>query len=192
MKSRALKVLSVGTILIGIIAAPIAGQTVTHSFNGHSFSLDLPPGFHLAGEASPMAGFKTFAFTAQPRPDGTRTLIQVSLIDLTQTRERLTVARFTRSMIDGVRRRQSQWTESESAVDIAGVAARRIEWTGCNEPSPERPPSMAPSMMRGVMITGIAGDLAFALHTQDMEPQAATTVPRGEQTLMTFAITRRQ
>lgn len=139
-----------------------------------------------------MPGFKTFAFATDPRPDGTHGLIQLSLFDLTQigSTERPTLDHFTRSMVDGVRRRRSQWKEAESSVEVAGVPARRVEWSGSNAPSPERPPSQTPSMMRGVMIVGIGGALAFALHTQDAEPFAAATVPKGEQALMTFAIAR--
>jgi len=139
-----------------------------------------------------MPGFKTFAFATDLRPDGTRGLIQLSLFDLTQigSAERPTLDHLTRSMVDGVRRRRSQWKEVESSVEVAGVPARRVEWSGSNEPSPERPPSQTPSMMRGVMIVGIGGVLAFAIHTQDAEPFAAATVPKGEQALMTFAIAR--
>ena len=95
-------------------------------------------------------------------------------------------------MVDGVRRRRSRWKETETSVEVDGAPARRVEWSGSNEQSLERSPSQAPALMRGVMIIGIRGDLAFALHTQDVEPVAATTVPRGEQALMTFIVTRQQ
>lgn len=139
-----------------------------------------------------MPGVKTFAFTTEPRPDGSHVLIQLSVVDLTQigSVQRPTLDHFTRSMVDGVRRRRSQWKEAETFVDVHGVRARRVEWSGSNAPSPERPPSQAPSMMRGVMIVGIEGDLAFALHTQDAEPFAAATLTKSEQALMTFTIAR--
>jgi|SRR6267378_651374 len=178
--------------MLAFVGAQGPGQTVTYSLNTHTFSFELPPDYRLQGEASPMPGLKTFAFTSEPRPDGSRTLIQVSLVDLTQigSVQRPTLDHFTQSMVDGVRRRRSQWKEAESLVDVHGIRARRVEWSGSNEPSPERPTSQAPSMMRGVMIVGIEGDLAFALNTQDAEPFAAATLSISEHALMTFTIVR--
>lgn len=181
-------------MLLALLLTALAStsQTVTYSFNTHTFSLDLPPDYRLQGEASPTQGLKTFAFATASRSDGSRGLIQVSLVDLTQvgSTQRPTLSHFTRSMVDGVRRRRSQWKETETSVEVDGAPARRVEWSGSNEPSPERSPSQAPALMRGVMIIGIHGDLAFALHTQDVEPMAAATVPRGEHALMTFTVTR--
>jgi len=177
--------------MLAFVGAQAAGQTVTYSLNAHTFSLELPPDYRLQGEASPMPGFKTLAFTTEPRPDGSRGLIQLSVFDLTQIESsRPTLDHFTRSMVDGVRRRRSQWKEAETVVDVHGIRARRVEWSGSNEPSPERPASQAPAMMRGVMIVGIEGDLAFALHTQDAEPFADATLAKSEHALMTFTIVR--
>ena len=192
MRSRVLRLVPLAVALLAFPTRQGAGQGFTYSFDGHAFSLQLPPGYRFQGEASPMPGFKTFAFATDPRPDGTRGLIQVSLVDLTQigSTERPTLDRVTRSMVDAVRRRRRQWKEAESSVEVAGVPARRVEWSGSNEPSPERPRSQTPSMMRGVMIVGIGGALAFALHTQDAELFAGATVPKGELALMTFAFAR--
>jgi len=43
--------------------------------------------------------------------------------------------------------------------------------------------------MRGVMIVGIKNELGFSVHTQDLEPVAARTIPLCEDALMTFALT---
>ncbi|HKY23405.1 MAG TPA: hypothetical protein VJM31_19465, partial [Vicinamibacterales bacterium] len=86
--------------------------------------------------------------------------------------------------------------ESQSRLDqfsggtSAGITARRIEWSGSNEPSPERPRKQPPTMMRGIMIVGINGDLGLVLHVQDVEPAAISTVPVAEQALQTFTITK--
>jgi len=194
MEARVRNVVPFVSALVALSSARGAGQTVTYSFNAHTVSLTLPPDYRFQGEASPTPGVKTIAFTTEPRPDGSRGLIQVSLVDLQQVgaAQRPTLEHFTHSIVDGVRQRRSQWKEAETLVEVGGVRARRVEWSGSNEPSPERPPSQAPSMMRGVMIVGITGDLAFALHTQDVEPFAAATVPKSEQALMTFASTRQK
>ena len=194
MEARVRNVVPFVSALVALGSARGAGQTVTYSFNAHTISLTLPPDYRFQGEASPTPGVKTIAFTTEPRPDGSRGLIQVSLVDLQQVgaAQRPTLEHFTHSIVDGVRQRRSQWKEAETLVEVGGVRARRVEWSGSNEPSPERPPSQAPSMMRGVMIVGITGDLAFALHTQDVEPFAAATVPKSEQALMTFASTRQK
>jgi len=194
MEARVRNVVPFVSALVALGSARGAGQTVTYSFNAHTISLTLPPDYRFQGEASPTPAVKTIAFTTEPRPDGSRGLIQVSLVDLQQVgaAQRPTLEHFTHSIVDGVRQRRSQWKEAETLVEVGGVRARRVEWSGSNEPSPERPPSQAPSMMRGVMIVGITGDLAFALHTQDVEPFAAATVPKSEQALMTFASTRQK
>ncbi len=194
MEARVRNVVPFVSALVALSSARGAGQTVTYSFNAHTISLKLPPAYRFQGAASPTPGVKTIAFTTEPRPDGSRGLIQVSLVDLQQVgaAQRPTLEHFTHSIVDGVRQRRSQWKEAETLVEVGGVRARRVEWSGSNEPSPERPPSQAPSMMRGVMIVGITGDLAFALHTQDVEPFAAATVPKSEQALMTFASTRQK
>ena len=194
MEARVRNVVPFVSALVALGSARGAGQTVTYSFNAHTISLTLPPDYLFQGEASPTPGVKTIAFTTEPRSDGSRGLIQVSLVDLRQLgdAQRPSLEHFTRSVVDGVRQRRSQWKEAETLVEVGGVRARRVEWSGSNEPSPERPPSQAPSMMRGVMIVGITGDLAFALHTQDVEPFAAATVPKSEQALMTFASTRQK
>ena len=192
MTSGLERIVPVVSTLLALIGRQGTGQTVTYSLNRHTFTLELPPDYSLQGEASPMSGVKTLAFVTEPRPDGSRGLIQVTLVDLTQieSTQRPSLDHFTRSMVDGVRRRRNQWKEVETSVEVGGVRARRVEWSGSNGPSPERPPFQAPSMMHGVMIAGIEGDLAFALHTQDAEPFAAATMPKCERALMTFAISR--
>ena len=180
-------------LLTGLVTASdgVAGaQRSSHAFAGHSFSLQLPPGYLLEAEQSPRPEFKTFAFSPNSRSDGTRALVQVSLFDLSlaPAGETVSLERFAAVMINGVRQRRNGWEQTEGDVEIDGVRAKRIEWTGSTEPGFGRPTVH----MRGVMIAGIKKDLGFSLHTQDFVAFAETALPLGEQALQTFALTLRR
>jgi len=45
------------------------------------------------------------------------------------------------------------------------------------------------SAMHGVMVVGIKGTVAFALHAQDVEPFRVGSLPVSEVALMTFTLT---
>jgi len=132
-----------------------------------------------------------FGFATDPRADGTRGLIQVTLVDVDKvsTGPPPTLDEFAAPMIGGVRQRRSHWEQTASSVVIDGVHAKRIKWSGTNEPSPERPSQQAVSAMHGVMVVGIKGTVAFALHAQDVEPFGAASLPVSEEALMTFTLT---
>lgn len=117
-------------------------------------------------------------------------MIQVSLLDLSQAPpgETVTLDRLAASMIDGVRQRRTRWQQTESEVHVGGGAAKRIAWSGAVEPGFGRPAVH----MRGVMIVGIADDLGFSLHTQDVAPFADITLPLCEEALLTFLSPRRR
>ena len=183
-------ILLTGLLLALVVSLPRAAGRSTHDFEEHTFSLDLPDGYTLQGDASPKPGFGTFGFSTQPRSDATRGLIQVSLVDLTQAPpgETVTVDRLAAVMIDGVRRRRTRWEQTESEVRVAGVTAKRIAWSGSVEPGFGRPAVN----MRGVMIVGIARNLGFSLHTQDVTTFADTTLPLCEEALLTFATSPRR
>src|SRR2546426_450945 len=142
MEARVRNVVPFVSALVALGSARGAGQTVTYSFNAHTISLTLPPDYRFQGEASPTPGVKTIAFTTEPRPDGSRGLIQVSLVDLQQVgaAQRPTLEHFTHSIVDGVRQRRSQWKEAETLVEVGGVRARRVEWSGSNAPQLKRAP----------------------------------------------------
>jgi hypothetical protein len=165
-------------------------QASALEFEGYKLSLQLPLGYLLHADPSPRSGFKTFAFSTDTRSDGTRGMIQVSLLDFSKAPagETVSLERFAAAMIDGVHRRRSRWEQTEADVQIGGVAAKRIAWSGSNEPGFGRPTVN----MRGVMIVGITKDLGFSLHTQDFVAFADTTLPLGEQALRSFAVTPRR
>jgi len=182
-------ILFTGLLFALVVSRPDAAGRTTHEFEKHTFSLDLPAGYSLQGAATPNPGFKTFGFTTEPRSDTTRGLIQVSVIDLTQAPpgEKITVDRIAEVIVNSVRQRRTRWEQTESEVSVGGVPAKRIAWSGAAEPGFGRPAVT----MRGVMIVGIAKDLGFALHTQDVTTFADTTLPLCEEALLTFTTTRR-
>jgi hypothetical protein len=181
------RVLSLTGLLIAlVISAPVTAARLGLTFERYTFTLDLPAGYALQANANPKPGFGTFGFATEPRSDTTRGMIQLSLLDFKQTPpgEKITLDRFAAAMIDAVRQRRTRWEQTESEVRVAGVTAKRIAWSGSMEPGFARPPIN----MSGVMIIGIAKDLGFALHTQDVMTFADTTVPLCEQSLLTFNV----
>lgn len=178
------------TLLLSLSSAPLAGQVTIQTFGGDTFSLSLPTGYQLVGQRSPGPGMMAFAFATDQRPNGTRGLLQVTLVDLDKVSAEAppTLDEFAASMIGGVRQRREHWQQTESAVDIAGVHAKRITWSGTNEPSPERPSQQPVSAMHGIMVVGIKGNVAFTLHAQDVEPFALTSLPACDKALMTFTL----
>jgi hypothetical protein len=145
----------------------------------------------LQKDQSPRQGIKTFGFSTDVRQDGSRGLIQVSLLDFSSAppgEKKVTLERFAEAMITGVSSRRSRWEQQESEVKTAGVRGKRIAWTGFAEPGFGRPAVS----MRGVMIVGIKNNVGFSLHTQDVTGFADATLPVCEQALQTFALNVRR
>jgi hypothetical protein len=174
------------------VTAPLAAERSSHDFEGHTFSLQLPPGYVLHAAPSPRRGFKTFGFSTEARDDGTRGMIQVSLVDFSKAPagETVSLEKFAAAMISGVRQRRSRWEQNETDIQIDGVRAKRIEWAGSTETGFGRPPVN----MRGVMIAGVnvKQNLGFSLHTQDVVAFADSTLTVCEQALHTFALAPRR
>src|SRR4051812_27041661 len=112
---RHLRCLAVVLVSAGVCLRG-APQPATYDFDRHTFSLDLPGGYTFQGDQSPRPGFKTFGFSTDPRQDGTRGLIQVSLVDLSTAPpgEKVTVDRFADAMIKGVSERRTHWEQKDS------------------------------------------------------------------------------
>jgi hypothetical protein len=186
---RRLRCLTAVLLAAGVCLQANAQRT-SHDFEGHAFNLDLPPGYVFQSDQSPRPGFTTFGFSTDPRQDGSRGMIQVSLLNLSgaPAGEKVTLERFAEAMIKGVSLRRSRWEQTDSDVKIAGVRGKRIDWAGSVEPGFGRPAVN----MRGVMIVGIKNNVGFSLHTQDLAGFADTTLPLCEQALQTFALTLRR
>jgi hypothetical protein len=181
-------------LLLGCLSTPLLAQATRQGFGPDTFNLQLPAGYALLGAASPGPGMKAFGFATSPRADGSRGLIQVTLIrlDSVPSADTVTVDQLAASMISGVRQRRSNWQEADSAVTVDGVSSRLISWSGTNEPSPERPSGSPVLAMRGVMIVGVKAGVAFALHAQDVEPFASNALAASEAALKTFALVQRR
>lgn len=171
-------------LLLSILCTAASAQTASQEFEGHTFALQLPAGYKLAGQANQGPAMKTLGYATDPRADGTRGLIQITLINfVSSSKEREpSLAEFAAVMVNGVRQRRTEWKEAARPVELNGAAATRIEWSGSAAP-PERA-----LIMHGVMIVGIKDHMGYSLHTQDVEPFAETTTVKAEQALMTFTL----
>jgi len=191
---NALRTGLLGVVLVTAVTA-LSGQAQAppvsaHEFEGFKFTLQPPEDYRFAAQSVPAPGLKTFGFLTDPRSDGTRGMIQVTLIAMQKTGEDmggLTLEKFGNGMIEGVRRRRTQWMHKESATEIAGVPGRRFEWSGAAELGA----GVVGPMMRGVMIVGIKDDLAFSLNTQDLMAFAPGNLPVCEKALKTFSVAKK-
>jgi hypothetical protein len=176
------------TVLFLVLNRWASAENATGAFWKYSFALDLPAGYALEKEASPGPALKAFGFATAPRRDGTRGLVQVTLLNLGEVAggPGVTLESFAEQMIGGVKRRRSNWKATNTDVTIAGMRAIRIAWSGTAEASAGAAASGIPA--RGVMIVGIRGDLGFSLHTQDVEPWSASELPKCEKALLTFRL----
>ena len=179
------------TALLSVTSMPVAAQAGVQVFGRDTFTLRLPAGYRLLGQTSPGSGVLTFGYASDQRNDGTRSLIQVTLIDLDKgpAGPPPTLDEIAAAMIGGVRQRRDHWQQAESSITLDGVTAQLIRWSGTNAPSPERPSGQPASGMHGVMVIGIKAGVAFTLHAQDVDAFAASTLPASETALMTFTLT---
>jgi hypothetical protein len=174
-----------GSVVIWLMALAASGSALTQGstfqFERHSFTLQLPPGYGPAGDVSPGPGVRTFGFSTEPRSDGTRGMIQVTLVDLKQAGapDNVTVEKLAATMIDAVHQRRTDWIQKAADQQIDGVPGRRIEWWG----------SVQTARFHGVLIVGMKKDVAFALQTQDLSSHAASTVGDCEKSLLSFGLT---
>ena len=176
-------------LLIASLPAGAGEKKVSQKAGRSSFTLSLPDGYSLTAQASPMAGVRLFAFTTESRSDGTKGLVQVSILDFQAMKvETAELERLASEMIAGVRARRSEWQATEVRVEASGVPAIRVDWSGGSGPDPARPAQLAPAKMRGIMITGIKDGVGFSLHTQDMEPMTETAIPLGEKAMLSFLL----
>jgi len=174
-----------GTFLVALaVAASASPQSRTFTFERHTFTFDLPPAYSPAGDASPGPGVRTFGFSTEPRSDGTRGMIQVTLVDLKQAGapDNVTVEKLAGSMIDAVHQRRTDWIQKAADQEIDGVPGRRVEWWG----------SVQTARFHGVLIVGMKKDVAFALQTQDLASHAASNMSDCEKALLSFALTVRR
>jgi hypothetical protein len=171
------------SLLVCIASISARPYDAAHEFEGHRFTMQVPESYQLGNEVSPMPGVKNFGFVTEPRSDGTRGIIQVTLIDLKKSGAPagLTLEKFAASTIESIRSRRMQWMAKESAQRITGVAGRRFDWSGMADLGHGR----MTGTMRGVVMVGLKGNVAFALTTQDFTMDALRTC---EKAMLSFSL----
>ena len=174
-------------LLVCVASISARPETATHDFEGHRFTLQLPEEYKLEAEASPLPGVKNYGFVTPPRSDGMRGVIQVTLFDLKKSGAPagLTVQKLAAQTVESIRSRRVQWMAKESTQRIAGVAGRRVDWSGLADLGRGR----MTGTLRGIVIVGIKGGVAFALTTQDVAMEAVRVC---EKAMMSFNLTVRK
>ena len=169
----------------GMAQIPAKEQTATsYSMDAHTFTFALPKEYKLAGEKSPSAESKIFSFSTEPRADGTSGLIMIVLFDQRKLAgQSLSLDQFVTQMVASVSRKHTDWKSTEGSLELIGVKARRVEWSGTFERVPNEK-----YRMRGVMILGIKDDVGFWLQVRCTESQALQNLLQGENALKTFVL----
>jgi len=164
-------------------------RTETHPFKQWQWTMQVPAAYDTMTSASPNDRMTMFGFASAAREDGTHAMVQVSLIDITGLPGAAdSLPRFAEQMIAGVARNREQFQKTASTTEIDGWKAIRYAWSGIGRIPDQTGRLGQPVALRGVMLVGISGNVAIALHTQDLEAHAAQTLKVGEESLRTFTV----
>lgn len=168
-------------------------RKVRKTVGDYAFALSLPADFDQMQESEGPGGSRVWAFLTNPRSDGGQGMLQVSVFDLEKVAKasgdpgatKLTIDELLATVLKGMASRRRGWKQSPPrAESLGGVATKRVEWAGAMEgPQGARP-------ARGIMFAGRVGPMAFAVHTEDLEPFAAKTLPLWERALRSFTIAK--
>jgi hypothetical protein len=175
MRTQLFRALAAAAILVvGIASTATAQPPSSYAFDPHTFTIQLPEGFSLVDEASPLAGYKTFGWVTAPRPDGTSGVIQVSLYDIAKMANSspVTLDQFAAQMVASMQRAHPGFKSGQTTGTVTGVDAKLVEWTGTTHP-----PVGVPLNMHGFMITGIKQGVGFRVEAQEVESLAAQNLP---------------
>lgn len=176
-------------LLATSLAQGVVFHPITREWGGRSFTVEIPAGYEeFVGPSMP--GGTTVAFVGAPRKDGTKPMVQLTLVNLAELLHEkaatITLEEFGESMIKGVERRREQWKVQVSDSQLGHVRVKRYAWTGvATHPSGGLPVG---ARMLGVMYIGIDADIGFSLHTQDLEQYAKEALPIGENSIRTFRL----
>jgi hypothetical protein len=114
-------------------------------------------------------------------------MVQVTLIDVRGTSETPEFRRkVAEMMIAGVARRREEWQVHVSEAKVGDIPVVRYAWRGVTIPASDGASGRV--MARGVMLVGVKDELAFALHTQDVDAHAAETLSVNETAIATFRL----
>jgi hypothetical protein len=173
-------------MVVGVASTAKGQPASSYAFDPHTFSIQLPAGFSLADEASPMAGYKTFGWATAPRADGTSGVIQVSLFDIARMANSspVTLDQFATQMVASMQRAHPDFKGGQTTGTVTGVDAKLVEWTGSTQP-----PAGIPLNMHGFMIMGLKQGVGFLVQAQDLESLALQNLPVYLTALNTFDLT---
>lgn len=176
------------TCIAAIAAFASEANLQSGSFAGHTWSLQVPSEYLVVGSAQPEPRFSMTGFAPEPRADGSRPMIQITLLDVRESNSTL-FKEIGKAMISGVQKRREEWKVTESETTVGEVRAIRYEWSGIVIPAPDGASMRLPA--RGVMIVGIDDGVAFTLHSQDADEYAKETLALTEPAMRTFRIAKK-
>src|SRR2546423_1663425 len=123
-------------IVAAIVAAAATGVVKRGTFAGHAWSIEVPLDYLNELSATPNDRTKIVGFTPDPRADGTRPLIQLSFMDLSDSSRSLPpLETFAAAMIRGVERRREQWAVEKTKILVGGRTMTRYAWSGVAIPA---------------------------------------------------------
>lgn len=186
MKRLILLLFALSAFTIPVFGSEANVQTGT--FEGRTWTIVVPDGYTAHQPPSSPAELMTIVFSPEPREDGTRPMVQVSLMSVPGPPPSPEFrAKIAETMIGGVQRRRDEWKVAKSETTINGIDMTRYEWSGISIPAADG--ARVRVATRGVMLVGFAGSITIALHTQDTAQYADETLPRGEEAMWTFRLT---
>ncbi len=178
------------SIRISILAAMLAATLVVAAdpkvgtYAGREWSIEPPPGYDLRKSMALPLDAETTAFFPDVRPDGSRPMVQLTLIAFKDNVPTMKV--FAETMIGSIEERRTEWQLETSSVQLGELTVTRYAWSGVTVVRSDGAQMSVPA--RGVMLVGIDRGVGFALHAQDVAEYADETLAAGEQSLRTFRI----
>jgi len=161
---------------------PSAQLSTAHSFDKHLLFVAPPSGYKLVVEQMPDPGRKEFIFTSDPRADGTRCVVQVTLFDFTKigAPPTLLVDQFAEQLLVGMRQTYPDLmtTTADKFVPAMGLPAKRIEWTGSRQNDAGEKVAI-----KGVMLFAIDSGLGIWAQAFDAAARASDTLSAAEKSL---------
>jgi hypothetical protein len=188
-------VISPARIVFALVLAIVAAGAESgesrpeREFRGRVWSLELPASYSEHSSATPASDVFMIGFAPAMRDDGTRALIQVTLVEMPLNMDPAKFIKMLREqLIAGVQRRRENFQVKASESTVGDVAVTRYEWSGVVIPAADGAARSVPA--RGVMLIGVHEGVGFALHAQDIDEHADATLSESEPSMRTFIIRR--
>ena len=142
------------------------------------YTISPPKGF-VRREPNAPSGVKVVAWTGATRADGSTPMIQLMILTLPASEQIPKLDQAIAKMIAGVKRRRTNWTESDASYGMIGdIKFAKKTWSAKDQNSG--------TSMDGIMYVGIDGRSLIQLYTQDLESHK-DSLKRGEASLLSFS-----